>query len=220
MSRELSHYSPISVITDTSIVARSSWFVYQMTTAVISLKFPSWSQEDVADELLRLFSFYNDVDCRAGLPLCTPERLYGMPYHPLRVQPKLYSKADGAVSRWLEQSSLSEFPRLPQSQYLTKISTTKLLRQGYFAGNYPRLQSALRLFDDEARISITFKVPQSVAIQFRLMALMARATTDHFAACIIMYAWERLGRSILHGAGGAKDLTAAFNYYIDHPSAQ
>lgn len=218
VGRELCHYSPRVLLTDTAVLARSAWLTWQMTFAVLSIRFPEWSAEAVGDELLRLFCLYDDLDCANGLPLCTPEKLYALPYRPMRAVPSLHSKADVQASRWLERVSLSDYPRLPSSKYLSRIATTKLLRQGYFAGNYPRLQRALSLFSSDVRVRLTFEVPQSVAVQFRLMALMAQGRPDDFAACVILYAWERLGRSILHSAGGAKDLTQAFDYFINNPT--
>lgn len=220
VSRELCHYSPRLLLTDVEQLARAGWLVWQMVFGVLSVSRPHLSDEDLANEMLRVFGAFSAEDLANGLPLCTPERLYAIPYRALDVKKmELNNSANKYCEKWLECVSLSRFPRLPATKFLQQIATTKLLRQGYFAGNYPKLLQALKLFDDDATVTLTLRVPSSVAVQFRLMHLLARGTADQFGACVILYAWERLGRSILHSAGGARTVTEAFDYFINNPTA-
>lgn len=105
---------------------------------------------------------------------------------------------------FLDHSVFSLYPRLPSD--LATLANAKTLTDLYAAGNYVPIRFTDGFSDLKCRI------PLPIMRQMKLLHLFARTSWDNFCGCSFLHTWETLGRTVLHGCGGSRTVTEAYQW--------
>lgn len=184
-------------------IACCAYATYQLLMAHLSEWHRDWTDEMLANELLRILGVVHSRNLDIHQFLGEPCRMHGL-YRP---------ETGPSTDLFLNHAAFSLFPRMPQADRIDRIVTSKLIQDCYAARHYVDIFGAMRLYDG-IRVPLRAKIPSAAMAQLRLIHLFSKAKWDDLITAVAMHSWETLGRSILHACGGSKTVTEATNFII------
>ncbi|MDR0742152.1 MAG: hypothetical protein LBE98_01670 [Puniceicoccales bacterium] len=187
-------------------MAGCGWMVYQTICALYLQDHSDMTDEQcahkVADALDILFE--DEVDSTV---------LNAQLYRP-NLQKWLPHQEFLGLAKWGYQSVMGRYPELPAPDTLSRLCAHKCLDDIYHYGIYGNIWKTLALGESDERIQFHYKLPKSVALEFRLMHLFSHASPEQMLSVCIMHTWETLGRRILDACGNSRTVSEAYDYLL------
>lgn len=188
-------------------LARISWMLVQLLCGFVSSRLEEGGNPVDDDNVLKVLQEYLDKIIGDDVDFDAFTSQLFRPYSGKHLGRRSYPGLD----KYLFNSVLSNYPCLPARRGINRLAGVMTLTDCYDRGYFLNVRDMWNVIGNEERVELKHRVPRTIALQFRLMALFCECRPEDMLSICVMLCWEKLGRLLLRKCKSITGLTDVFD---------